>query len=211
MRRLSKSHSISEQLLRYSWFRKVMFVVLFIALASLAKGLYMPAKALLAQQLLNFAWARHLQDGELHKAWPWADSEPLAQLNIAGQAPLILLAGATGNNLAFAPTWMRASAPFNQNGNSVLFGHNDSHFNVLKETQIDDEIRITTYADTRLTYQVIETKIVDEQDLSVIESNGQERLTLITCYPFDSHIVNSNLRYVVIAKRIKNNTFVWQK
>lgn len=209
MSAFNKSKLINYRLGQYSLFQNVMILMLIIALGTLAKGLYMPTKALLAQQLLNFAWARHLQDGELHKAWPWADSEPLAQLKIAGQSPLIILAGATGNNLAFAPTWMRSSAPFNQNGNSVLFGHNDSHFNSLKDTQLEDEIRITTYADTLLTYQVIETKIVNEQDVSVLENNGQEQITLITCYPFDSNIVNSDLRYVVIAKRIKNNSFVW--
>ena len=191
-----------------SFLRKLMLIILFVALAFFAKGIYMPAKALFAQQLLNFAWARHLQDGELHRPWPWADSDPLAQLQMAGQDPLIILAGATGNNLAFAPAWMITSSPFNRNGNSVLFGHNDTHFNILKEAQIDDEILLTTYADTLLTYQVIETKIVSENELSVIQDNGQERLTLITCYPFDSNIVHSDLRFVVVAKRIKNNSFV---
>lgn len=53
-------------------------------------------------------------------------------------------------------------------------------------------------------YQVQEAKIVNEKDLSVLEYNGEELLTLITCYPFDSTVYNSDLRFVVISKRIKD-------
>ena len=46
--------------------------------------------------------------------------------------------------------------------------------------------------------------MVDERDLSVLQNNGEERLTLITCYPFDSDTYNSDLRFVVVSKRIKD-------
>ena len=49
-----------------------------------------------------------------------------------------------------------------------------------------------------------ETKIVNEKDLSVLEDNGEKLLTLITCYPFDSTVYNSDLRFVVVSKRIKD-------
>ncbi len=189
---------------RLSLFHKSLLIVMLAGLLIFGKGLYMQGKALLAQQLLTFAWARHLQDGELHKAWPWADSAPFAQLSIAGQDPLIILSGATGSNLAFAPAWMVSTAPFNQGGNSVLVGHNDTHFNQLKNIKPDDDLILTTYHNSALFFQVIESKIVHEKDLSVLQASPQELLTLITCYPFDSNIVNSDLRFVVIAKRIKD-------
>ena len=187
-----------------SIFHKTLLIFTLAGLLLFGKGIYMQGKALLAQQLLTFAWARHLQDGELHKAWPWADSAPFAQLSIAGQDPLIILAGATGSNLAFAPAWMVSSASFAQGGNSVLVGHNDIHFNQLKDIKIDDDLLLSTYADSALFYRVIETKIVSEKDLSVLQNSAEELLTLITCYPFDTDTYNSDLRFVVVGKRIKD-------
>jgi sortase A len=183
---------------------RLLLIVSLIGLLIFGKGVYMQGKAILAQQLLTFAWARHLQDGEMHKAWPWADSAPFAQLRIDGQEPLIILSGATGSNLAFAPSWMVSSAPFAQGGNSVLVGHNDTHFNPLKNIQPDEQLVITTYEHSVLFYQVVQTKVVNELDLSVLQSSGEELLTLITCYPFDSTVYNSDLRLAVISKRIKD-------
>ena len=185
-------------------FRKVLLLLIIAGCLLSGKAFYMQGKALLAQQLLTFAWARHLQDGELHKAWPWSDSEPFAQLTFPGQAPLVILSGATGNNLAFAPSWMVSSSPFAQGGNSVLVGHNDTHFNLLKNINIDDQLFLSTYQHSSLFYQVVETKVVNEKELQVLENSGEELLTLITCYPFDSAIYNSEQRFVVIAKRIKD-------
>jgi sortase A len=190
---------------KLSLFHKLLLIILLAGLLLFSKGLYMQSKALLAQQLLSFAWGRHMQDGELHKAWPWADSEPFAQLRIAGQDPLIVLAGASGSNLAFAPAWMVSSARFDRGGNSVLAGHNDTHFKMLKDIILGDELIVTTVLNSPLFFQVIDISIVNQSDLSVLHAQEQETVTLITCYPFDSHIINSDLRYVVVAKRIKDN------
>ena len=185
-------------------FHKSLLLLILAGLLLFGRGIYMQGKALLAQQLLTFAWARHLLDGEQHKAWPWADSAPFAQLTIAGQEPLIILAGATGSNLAFAPAWMVSSMPFAQGGNSVVVGHNDTHFNQLKDIKADDQLLLSTYADSVLFYQVVETKVVHERDLSVLQNTGEELLTLITCYPFDSDTYDSDLRFVVLSSRIKD-------
>lgn len=189
---------------KLSVFKKMLLALVIIGLLISGKGIYMQGKALLAQQLLNFAWARYLQDGELHKAWVWADSAPFARITLPDQEPLVILAGATGSNLAFAPAWMVSSAPFSQGGNSVIVGHNDTHFNQLKDMKLDDQLVVSTYANAQLFYTVVETKVVTEKDLSVLQNDGEELLTLITCYPFDSAIYNSDLRFVVVAKRIKD-------
>ena len=190
---------------KYAFKHKILAILIISGLIFCGKGLYIQGKALVAQQLLSFAWARHLQDGQFYKAWPWADSAPLAKLTFDGQEPLIILSGATGSNLAFAPSWMMSSAPFAQGGNSVIVAHNDTHFNQLKGIHLNDRLQLSTYGNARLFYQVVDMKVVDETDISVIENNGNELLTLITCYPFDSAIYNSNQRFVVIAKRIKDD------
>jgi sortase A len=200
---------------RMSLFHKLLLLTILLALLILGKGMYMQGKAFVAQQLLTFAWARHMQDGNEHKAWPWADSSPIAQLTITGQDPLIILSGTSGENLAFAPTWMVASAAFNQGGNSVLVAHNDTHFKQLRNIELDSNLTINAYPNLQLDYRIIETKVVHEKDLSVLDDSEQEILTLITCYPFDSDTFNSELRFVVIAKRIKqtslNTNLAWVK
>lgn len=188
---------------RVGRFHKILLLIMLLACSFFARGIYLQGKAIVAQQLLTFAWARFQLDGQAHKAWPWADGSPIAQLSIAGQAPLIILSGATGNNLAFAPAWMVASSSFGEGGNSVIVAHNDTHFKLLKELQTDSILTLNAYPDAQLYYQVIATKIVHESDLSVLDVTDQELLTLITCYPFTRTIRNSDLRFVVVAKRIK--------
>ncbi|WP_019613908.1 class GN sortase [Psychromonas ossibalaenae] len=203
MKGLLKRFSSKNRKQRLTVFHKLLLVMVLAALLLFSKGAYMQGKAYLAQQLLTFAWARHQQDGELYKAWPWADSAPFAQLTINEQEPLIILSGATGSNLAFAPAWMVSSAAFNQGANSVLVGHNDTHFKQLEDLPPASYITIKTYPQLQMSYQVVATKIVNEKDLSVLENSGFETITLITCYPFDADIINSDLRFVVIAKRVQ--------
>ncbi|WP_051303580.1 class GN sortase [Psychromonas aquimarina] len=202
MKLLSGRCSRKNKKPRLTVFHKLLLIMVLAALLLFAKGAYMQGKAYLAQQLLTFAWARHQQDGELYKAWPWADSAPLAQLTINDQEPLIVLSGATGSNLAFAPAWMVSSAPFNQGGNTVLVGHNDTHFKQLEDLPAASYITVKSYPQLQMSYQVIAAKVVNEKDLSVLEDSGFETITLITCYPFDADIINSDLRFVVIAKRV---------
>lgn len=188
---------------RLTLYHKGLLIITLIAISLFAQGIYREGKAIVAQRLLSFAWARHLEDGETHKAWPWADSASIAQLTIAGQAPLMVIAGASASHLAFAPAWMVASSGFGQAGNSVVVAHNDTHFKQLKDVQLNSLLTLLSYPNLQFNYQVMATKIVNEKELSVLDVTDQEILTLITCYPFESSLLNSELRFVVVAKRIK--------
>lgn len=65
---------------------------------------YLHAKAWLAQVLLAEAWAATLADGTPHKPWPWADTAPVARLQVpALGVDQIVLAGVSGRSLAFGP------------------------------------------------------------------------------------------------------------
>ena len=61
----------------------------------LGQGAYIPAKAWVAQELMQRAWHRSL-NGELQAApWPWADTWPVARLTAKdGDVELIVLEGA---------------------------------------------------------------------------------------------------------------------
>ena len=48
-------------------------------------------------------------------------------------------------------------------------------------------------------YRVESMEVVDSSVQSLPRSSGQERLLLVTCYPFDALLFNGPLRYVVAA------------
>lgn len=72
-------------------------------------------------------------------------------------------------------------------GNCIIAGHRARTkgrlFNRLDELELGDLITIT-YDSNNLQYKVIEIKIVEPTDISVLNSNNNEHiLTLITCHP----------------------------
>ncbi len=83
-----------------------------IAVGLMAKGLWLPAKAELAQILLASAWDRHLSGEATAKPWPWADTWPVARLVVPRlRESQFVLRGASGRNMAFGPTHLDNSAP----------------------------------------------------------------------------------------------------
>jgi LPXTG-site transpeptidase (sortase) family protein len=102
--------------------------------------------------------------------------------------------------------WHESSALLGQKGNTVLNGHNNIYgevFRYLDDLELGDEI-IVYDSEKPLVYQVIHQEIMPEngQPLSVrinnaqwIQPTGDERITLVTCWPYTT---NSN-RLVVIA------------
>jgi len=180
-----------------------LFVVYFLLAISLfGQGVYIKAKAQLAQVLLESAWQKQQQDSLPYKAWSWADGYPVAKISINNETPFIILAGASGSNLAFAPSWLVTSSDFNESGNSVVFAHNDTYFKGLEALNNESIIAIETAKAEQLRYQVKEIKVIHETNLSVLSQGDEDIVTLITCYPFDASIIHSDLRFVVIAKRI---------
>ena len=89
-----------------------------------------------------------------------------------------------------------------EEGNCVVAGHRNysfgKFFNRLDEVETGDLIYVDTATDT-YTYMVREIKVVEPEDLSVLESTeGKEQLTLYTCTP----IYIATQRLVIIADRI---------
>ena len=52
-------------------------------------------------------------------------------------------------------------------------------------------------------YEVIETKIVHHKEIEYLGPTQENKLTLVTCYPFDAIRSGGPLRYLVIAKQHK--------
>src|SRR5690606_13683808 len=100
-------------------------------------GIWIPLKAEIAQWLLARAWAATEDDGRSARPWPWADTWPVARRPLPGiDDAWIVLAGAAGRNLAFAPVHVEGTAPRGAEGVAVIAGHRDTHFRFLQHLHV---------------------------------------------------------------------------
>ncbi len=165
---------------------------------------YIHAKAILAQVLLETAWDNTRNGQQEVKPWPWADTWPICRLTVPRLGiNRIVLAGASGSSLAFGPGHLFGSSSPGQQGNIVIAGHRDTHFRFLRAIQQGEIIHLKTVTGDTLQYEVIETKIVHEKEIEYLVSTQENKLTLVTCYPFDAIRPGGPLRYLVIAKQHK--------
>jgi hypothetical protein len=93
--------------------RRLVFIALALGGGVLTlQGLWIPAKAQVAQLLLARAWQEAQVDGGVHKPWAWADHWPVARLRMpAHGVDQIVLAGDNNSNDLFG-----------FNGNDTLLG-----------------------------------------------------------------------------------------
>lgn len=164
------------------------------------QGVYIYAKAHLAQVLIADAWQKTLAGERRVKPWPWADTWPVARLQVSAvKQDLYVLAGADGRAIAFGPGHMHGTPLPGSDGNSVIGGHRDTHFAFLRELKAGDELAVQRGDGQWRRYQVGEARVVDKSALHVARNDGQPRLTLVTCWPFDAVRAGGPERYVVTA------------
>lgn len=199
-------------------FSALVFLLCVISVWGFGSAAYIHAKAELAQYLVEQAWTAQLSRQKNHPGskiehkhitpWPWADTWPVAQLKFSRQnRDYIVLAGATGSTLAFGPGWMKASAMPGSQGVSVVAAHRDTHFSVLRDLRLGDEIVINTLQGD-VVYRVIDRTIVDSQTHRLNLTSSQHQLLLVTCYPFDAMSSGGSLRYVVTTEKINESTSI---
>jgi sortase A len=169
----------------------------------LGQGAYIPAKAWLAQELMQRAWLRVTAGEDRAAPWPWADTWPVARLTSkARDVDLIVLAGDSGRTLAFGPGHLGASATPGDTGNAIIAGHRDTHFAFLRDVEPGERLGVETIAGTSYVYEIVDTAIVDSRTGSLVLDTDLSMLTLVTCYPFDALEPGGPLRYVVTARRV---------
>ena len=163
-------------------------------------GAFLYGKAWLAQVLLRDAWQRTAADAGPVKPWPWADTWPVARLEVPRHGiDEIVLAGGSGRTLAFAPGHVDGTALPGAAGNSIIGGHRDTHFAFLRELAPGDIVVVTTADRRRVSYRVVESRVVRDGAATIRLDVAGSWLTLATCYPFDAIVPGGPLRYVVTA------------
>lgn len=88
-------------------------------------------------------------------------------------------------------------------GNMAIAGHRDGFFRCLKDIQIGDRMELTVRGQKN-TYTVDMIRIVNPEDVSVLQSRDRPALTLVTCYPF-YFIGSAPQRFIVHASLSESN------
>ena len=166
------------------------------------RGGWIHAKAGLAQVLLHRSWERTRAGGVEEKPWPWADTWPVARLTLSAGGGHIVLAGATGRNLAFAPGHLDGSSEPGGSGTCVIAGHRDTHFAGLDSLEKGQKVVLEDADGLIRSYRVMTKAVVDERDTWVINDNDGPTLVLITCWPLDGVDSGGTQRYVVWAEAV---------
>lgn len=161
----------------------------------IADAAWIPAKAALAQHLVERAWHKTLRGEAGARPWPWADTRAVAVLEVPRLGVRqFVLAGASGRNLAFGPT---AVTPVS-GADIVLSGHRDTHFSFLRELAPGDLLRLSL-PDRTAEFRVRYLEVLDSEGLELVLDDTAPRLTLLTCFPFDALSAGGSERYLVTA------------
>ena len=181
---------------RHWFYAAVSFTAAFFSLLLLVQALWIPAKAVLAQWLIERSWQEVLAGNTEARPWPWADTRPMAVIQVPAHGiKQWVLEGNSGRNLAFGPVFTDGTA---NASDMVISGHRDTHFSFLASLLPGDLIEVST-RDSSQWFEVKELEVIDSRDRELLIEPGLDRISLVTCYPFDSLQPGGPLRYVVTA------------
>ena len=168
------------------------------------QGVYIHAKALLAQLLIDRAFSETVSTGREVKPWPWADTWPVARIAVKRlNVQVVALAGSSGQALAFGPGHVERTAQPGERGVALYSAHRDTHFRFLKDMAIGDEIAVTRRDGATFRYRVDGTSVVRFGASGIDPSAGGHELVLSTCWPLDA-ITPGPLRYLVHATMVED-------
>jgi sortase A len=166
------------------------------------QGLWIHAKAILAQVLLERAFAQTLATGKPVKPWSWADTWPEARIEVPrlGKSAIVLH-GSSGQALAFGPGHVERTPDAGNPGTAIYAAHRDTHFAFLGDVAIGDEIRVTRQDGATFRFRVTGTEVVRWDASGIDPLAPGQRLVLASCWPLDGKF-SGPLRYLVRAEMI---------
>jgi sortase A len=117
-------------------------------------------------------------------------------------ASAIVLAGSSGQALAFGPGHVERTPDAGERGVAVYSAHRDTHFRFLKDVAIGDEIEVTRRDGQTFRYQADASTVVRFDDTGIDSLASGYELVLSTCWPFDA-LTSGPERYLLHATLIK--------
>ena len=151
------------------------------------QGAWIHAKARLAQVLLERAFTETIATGHPTKPWSWADIWPVARIDVKRlNASVIVLAGTSGQALAFGPGHVELTPDAGERGVAVYSAHRDTHFRFLKGVAPGDEIDVTPSDGRTFRYRADSSSIVRFDASGIDPLTDRHELVLSTCWPFDA-------------------------
>src|SRR6267142_2120444 len=178
------------------------FLLALAGLILFGQGAYIHAKARLAQVLLERAFEKTIATGRETKPWSWADTWPVARIEVKRiHASAIVLAGSSGQALAFGPGHVERTPDAGERGVAVYSAHRDTHFRFLRDVAIGDEIDITRSDGRKFRYRADSAAVVRFDASGIDPQTDGYELVLSTCWPFDVLTAGPE-RYVLHATMI---------
>ncbi len=169
-------------------------------------GAYMPAKAMMAQHLLDRSWQQAHKLGERQAPWPWAAASSIAILSLPDGDEYVILDQAHGKALAFAPALVaggdlpdRVSSP--GGSHVIIAAHRDTQFSALGHLAPGALVTLQPVTGPLLTYRV-EGSVVAHKDQAHFVRDGADRLSLVTCWPLNGLAPNGPDRLILSARLI---------
>jgi len=183
--------------------RRVGAAALIAAGAVLAgQGLYIHAKAQLAQILLARAFTKSVAAGQPVKPWSWADTWPVARISIPRLgASAIALSGSSGQALAFGPAHLANTPDAGEPGTAVYAAHRDTHFAILRNVVAGDVIEVERADGRTFRFRVTRTSVAPWYAPGIDTVSAGRHLVLATCWPFDAR-TSGPLRFLVHAEAV---------
>lgn len=113
---------------------------------------------------------------------------------------VVVMEGTSAHTLRRAVGHIAGTALPGEQGNVGISGHRDTLFRPLKDIRHDDIIMVTTPAG-EYRYRVVSMEVVSPENTSILNSDGSDTLTLVTCYPF-YFVGPAPDRFIVRAERV---------
>ncbi len=184
------------------WNRNVLLIIGLLALGYVGFAL-LDARLYQAEQARRFEVA--LKETKLARTESPViavnEGSPLGRIEISAVGLIaMILEGTDEGTLQRAVGHIRGTPLPGQRGNVALAGHRDTFFRGLRNIHEDDEITLTTLSGS-YRYRVDSTKVVEPEDIEVLDEAADDMLTLVTCYPFN-FVGSAPKRFIVRARRI---------
>ena len=108
--------------------------------------------------------------------------------------------GVDDHTLALAIGHIPGTALPGSKGNVAVAAHRDTFFRPLKDLRMNDDIYFNT-GHGEFRYRVESLRIINPEDVEVLQPSAEPELTMITCYPFE-FFGHAPKRFVVQARQI---------